>query len=107
MVETTAVFLPSDDGTGTLLIRTGGLGIDATVSVSREGDTAGVLRIPVLPDGNSNIVSLPAGNYIAYLPGKYGGDPEQQAFSINANCNTVISFSAYSYRASSGGGCGG
>lgn len=105
--ETTAViYLPSEDGTGTLLIRTGGVGNDVTISVSREDDSSGILRIPILPNGNSDIVSLPVGSYIASLPDKNGGDPEEHVFSINTDSNTVITFSAYSYRASSGGGCG-
>ena len=122
----TAVPLSAEGGTGSLLIHTGGLGNDVTVFIAREGtavlpvndlydssgnviesQTSGYIQVKILPDGNSDTVSLVSGNYIAYLPDKNGREPEQQSFTINANCNTVISFSGYSYRASSGGGCGG
>jgi hypothetical protein len=122
----TAAPLAVEGGTGSLLIHTGGLGNDVTVFIAREGtyvlpindlydsrgkvmesQTSGYIQVKILPDGNSEIVSLSPGNYIAYLPGKNGGVPEQQSFTMNADCNTVISFSGYSYRASSGGGCGG
>ena len=124
---TTAVLLTVEERTGLLQIHTGGsIGNDITVFIVRDGVnvppiadyiesyrygmadlTSGYILVRVLPDGNSDIVSLPAAGYTAYLPDKNGGVPEQQSFTINANGTTVIPFSAYSYRASSGGGCGG
>ena len=115
-----------ENGIGLLSIHTGGLGNDVSVFIAREGSnvppinnifdaygnvvegqTSGYIQVKILPDGNSEVVSLAPGNYIAYLPDKNGGQPEQQSFTINANCNTLVSFLGYSYRASSGGGCGG
>jgi len=123
---TTAVNLVDVDHPGSLSIFTnGGLGNDVYVYIAREGSSVGPLntdpyanmlgnqnpgyiQVRIFPNGESPTVSLVPGNYIAYLPAKSGGgQPEQQSFTINAYCNTVISFSAYSYRASSGGGCGG
>jgi hypothetical protein len=122
---TPAEILVDVDHPGSLSIFTnGGLGNDVTVYIAREGSSVGPLntdpyanmlgnqnpgyiQVKILPNGESATVSLVPGNYIAYLPVKSGGGlPEQQSFTINANCNTVISFAAYSYRASSGGGCG-
>lgn len=122
----TAVTLPDVDHPGSLSIYTGGgLGNDVSVFIAREGSSVppintdpsayvleknpnpGYLQVKILPNGESPTVSLVPGNYIAYLPSKSGGQPEQQSFTINANCNTVVSFLAFSYRASSGGGCGG
>jgi hypothetical protein len=126
VATTTAVPYTVEGATGSLLIHTGGVGNDVTVFIAREGtdvlpmndmydssgnvvesQTSGYIQVKILPDGNSEMVSLAPGNYIAYLPGKNGGVSEQQSFTMNADCNTVISFSGYSYRASSGGGCGG
>jgi len=126
VTATTAVPVYGEGGTGSLFIHTGGVGTGVVVYVARQGTdvlpinelydsggnvlenrTTGYIQVNILPDGNSEMVSLATGNYIAYLPGKNGGPVEQQSFTMNANCNTVISFSAYSYRASSGGGCGG
>jgi hypothetical protein len=120
-----AVTLVDVDDPGSLSILTGGgLGSEVTVFIAREGSSVGpintdpyantlgnpnpgYLQVKILPNGQSPTVSLVPGNYIAYLPPKMGGgQPEEQSFTINANSNTVISFSAYSYRASSGGGCG-
>ena len=123
---TTAVPLAVEDGIGSLSIHTGGLGNDVSVFIARqgsnvlpinnvydlygnviEGQTSGYMEVKILPDGSSETVSLAPGYYIAYLPDKNGvQQPEQQSFTINANCNTVITFSGYSYRAGSGGGCG-
>ena len=122
---TTAVTLAAEDNPGSLSILTsGGLGNDVTVFIAREGSNVqpintdpytnsvanqnpGYIQVKILPSGETPTVSLAPGNYFAYLPSKSGGQPEEQSFTINANCNTVISFSAFSYRASSGGGCGG
>jgi hypothetical protein len=122
---TTAVTLADVDHPGSLSILTsGGLGNEVSVFIAREGSSVlpintdpfanmlenpnpGYFQVKILPNGESPTVSLVPGNYIAYLPSKSGGQPEQQSFTINANCHTVISFLAYSYRASSGGGCGG
>ena len=122
---TTVVTLTAEDNPGSLTIFTsGGLGNDVSVFIAREGSNVqpintdpymnlienqnpGYIEVKILPNGETPRVSLAPGNYIAYLPSKSGGQPEQQSFTINANCNTVVSFSAYSYRASSGGGCGG
>jgi hypothetical protein len=124
---TTAVPTTVAERTGLLQIHTGGsIGNDITVFIVRDGVnvppiadyiesyrngmadlTSGYVLVRVLPDGNSDIVSLPAAGYTAYLPDKNSGVPEQQSFTINANGTTHITFSAYSYRASSGGGCGG
>ncbi len=122
----TDVLLSVEDGTGSLFIRTGGVGNDVYVFIVREGTNvlpvnnvfdpfgmvvesqiSGYVQVKILPDGCSERVSLPAGNYIAYLPDKYGGVPEQQSFTIYKDNITTISFMALSYRASSGGGCGG
>lgn len=123
-----ALDLPSDidDSPGSLLIHTGGLGGEGYVFVAREGTSvpsiesvydaagnivesqaAGYLQVKIFPNGDSAMVNLAPGSYIAYLPAKNGGDTEQKAFTINANANTVISFSGFSYRAASGGGCKG
>jgi hypothetical protein len=124
---TTAVPLAIEEGIGSLTIQTGGLGNDVNVFIARqgsnvlpinniydlygnvlEGQTSGYMEVKILPDGNSETVNLAPGNYIAYLPDKNGAlEPEQQSFTINANCHTVITFAGYSYRAGSGGGCGG
>jgi hypothetical protein len=122
---TTAVALADVDIPGSLSILTGGgLGSEVTVFIAREGSSVGPIntdpyantladqnpgyvKVKILPNGESPTVSLVPGNYIAFLPPKTGGgQPEEQIFTINANSNTVISFSAFSYRASSGGGCG-
>jgi hypothetical protein len=122
---TTAVIFAAEDNPGTLTILTGGgLGSDVIVYIAREGSNVqpintdpytnsvanqnpGYIQVKILPSGETPTVSLAPGNYFAYLPSKSGGEPEQQSFTISANCNTVITFSGYSYRASSGGGCGG
>ena len=123
---TTALPLAVGHGTGTLSIRTGSLGMPLSVFIAPEGanvplidnshdpykyvaggQNPGYIEVKVLPDGCAGSVSLAPGKYIAYLPDKNGGQPEQQSFTINANSNTVISFVAYSYRSSSGGGCRG
>ena len=124
---TTAEPLAVEDGIGSLSIQTGGLGNDVSVFIARqgsnvlpinnvydlygnvvEGQTTGYMEVKILPDGNSQTVYLAPGYYIAYLPDKNGAlEPEQQSFTINANCHTVITFSGYSYRSGSGGGCGG
>jgi hypothetical protein len=115
-----------EDYPGTLSIHTGGLGTEATVFIARDGsnvppissiyDSYGnivedwanrYIQVKILPAGDSKTVSLAPGAYTAYLPDKNGGVPEQQSFTINANSNTVITFSGFSYRAASGGGCGG
>jgi len=121
---TTAVTFSAEDNPGSLTILTGGgLGSDVTVYIAREGSNVqpintdpyantvanqnpGYIQVKMLPSGEAPTVSLAPGGYIAYLPAKSGGDPEQQSFTISANSNTVVTFSGYSYRASSGGGCG-
>jgi len=119
------VVFAAEDNPGTLTILTGGgLGTDVTVYIAREGSNVqpiitdpyantvanqnpGYIQVKILPSGETPSVSLAPGNYFAYLPSKSGsGEPEQQAFTISANSNTIITFSGYSYRASSGGGCG-
>jgi hypothetical protein len=126
VATTPAVPVYEKGGTGSLLIHTGGVGSGVVVYVARQGTdvypinelydsggnvlenrTSGYIQVNILPDGNSETVSLAPGTYSAYLPGKNGGPAEQQSFTMNADSNTVISFFAYSYRASSGGGCGG
>jgi hypothetical protein len=126
--RTPTIIVPSvlEDSPGSLLIHTGGLGGEATVFIAREGTSvqpiknvydafgdiveslaAGYLQVKIFPDGDSKRVSLAPGNYIAYLPDKNGAlEPEQQSFMVNTNQNTVITFSGYSYRSGSGGGCG-
>ncbi len=115
-----------DDYPGTLQIHTGGLGMEATVFIARDGtnvppissiyDSYGnivedwanrYIQVKILPAGDSRTVSLAPGAYPAYLPDKNGGVPEQQSFTIVANSPTIITFSGFSYRAASGGGCGG
>lgn len=127
LTKATAPPFAFEGGTGSLFIRTGGLGQGVTVYLARQGtnvlpvnnifdadgnviesQTSGYLPVGILPDGCSERVSLMPGNYIAYLPDKYGGLPEQQLFTMNDNSITTISFMGLSYRASSGGGgCGG
>jgi hypothetical protein len=98
----------AEGGSGTLFIHTGGLGEGLTAFIVPNGvQNSGELLVNILPDGCSEGVNLAPGNYIAYLPDKYGGQSEQQSFFIGPNSLTYISFSGYSYRASSGGGCGG
>jgi len=95
-----------EGGSGTLFIHTGGLGEGLTAYiVPNDNQNSGELQVNILPDGCSEGVNLAPGNYIAYLPDKYGGQSEQQSFYIGPNSLTYISFSGYSYRASSGGGC--
>lgn len=108
---------------GSLSILTGGLG-DVSVFIARGGANvrpadddisgnfaedqhSGYTRVNILPDGSSEFVSLPPGNYIAYLPDKNGGMPENQSFIINANSITTISFKGNSYRIYSGPPCWG
>ncbi len=128
-VTTSRTVIPSvlEDSPGSLLIHTGGLGGEGTVFIAREGTSvqpikdvydaygaivesqaAGYLQVKIFPAGDSQVVSLAPGNYIGYLPDKNGArEPEQQPFAINSNQNTVVTFSGYSYRSGSGGGCGG
>jgi hypothetical protein len=128
-VTTSRTVVPSvpEDSPGSILIHTGGLGSEAIVFIAREGTSvqpiknvydaygdiiesqaAGYLQVKIFPDGDSNRVSLAPGNYIGYLPDKNGAlEPEQQSFVVNTNQNTVITFTGYSYRSGSGGGCGG
>ncbi len=120
----TAAILATDDSPGSISIFTqGSLGNDVTVYIARQGSNVlpmtydqynnlivppGYIPIKILPNGESPSVSLAPGFYIAYLPDKTGiQSPEQQSFTINPNCNTVVTFSGYSYRAASGGGCSG
>lgn len=126
--RTPAIVVPSylDDSPGSLLIHTGGLGGEAMVYVAREGTSvqpiknmydaygniiesqvAGYLQVKIFPDGNSRIVTpIAPGNYIAYLPDKNAAlEPEQQSFTINPNRQTDITFSGFSYRAATAGGC--
>jgi len=120
----TAVPLSIDDSPGSLSIFTqGSLGNDVTVYIARQGSNVlpisydqyqnlvvppGYIPVKILPNGESPGVNLAPGYYIAYLPDKTGiQQPEQQSFTINPNCNTVVTFSGYSYRAASGGGCSG
>jgi hypothetical protein len=120
----TVVTLAIDDTPGSISIFTqGSIGNDVTVYIARQGSNvlplthdqyhnlvvpSGYISINILPNGESPTVSLAPGYYIAYLPDKTGiQQPEQQSFTINPNCNTVVTFSGYSYRAASGGGCGG
>jgi hypothetical protein len=126
VTTTTAVPFAVEGGTGSLFIRTGGIGEGVTVYIVRAGtdvlpiknifdssgnviesQTSGYIPVGILPDGCSERVSLTPGTYIAYLPDKYGGLPEQQFFTINDNSITTIAFMGLSYRASQGGGCGG
>jgi hypothetical protein len=97
-----------EGGPGTLFIHTGGFGEELQAYiVPNDGRNSGELQVRILPDGGSEGVSLPPGNYIAYLPDKNGGPSEQLSFFIGPESVTYVSFSGYSYRASSGGGCGG
>jgi hypothetical protein len=114
--KTTAVPVTTVAGIGSLVIVTnGGLGGEVTAYVARAGtgfdlygNSAAYTSVTIFPDGTSGSVSLEPGQYTAYLPDKLGTQqPEQQSFTINPNCNTVVQFSGYSYRAASGGGCGG
>ena len=114
--KTTVVPVTTAAGIGSMVIvTTGGLGGEVTAYVARAGtgfdlygNSAAYIPVTIFPDGTSGSVSLEPGQYTAYLPDKQGTQqPEQQSFTINPNGNTVIQFSGYSYRAASGGGCGG
>jgi hypothetical protein len=129
-IRTPAIVVPLalEESPGSLLIHTGGLGGEAMVFIAREGTSvqpiknvydaygkiiesqaAGYMKVTIFPDGNSRIVTpIAPGNYIAYLPDKNGAlEPEQKSFTINANSQTVITFSGFSYRAATSGGCSG
>ena len=114
--KTTVVPVTTAAGIGSMVIVTnGGLGGEVTAYVARAGtgfdlygNSAAYIPVTIFPDGTSGSVSLEPGKYTAYLPDKQGAQPpEQQSFTINPNGNTVVQFSGYSYRAASGGGCGG
>jgi hypothetical protein len=68
-----------------------------------EGENKGYLQVKILPDGHSEIVRLPPGNYTAYLPDWNGGEPEQQSFMITEEVITPLWFKGF---AASSGGCG-
>jgi hypothetical protein len=114
--KTTVVPVTTAAGIGSLMIVTnGGLGGEVTAYVARSGtgfdpygNSAAYKTVTIFPDGTSGMLSLEPGQYTAYLPDKNAvQQPEQQSFTINANSNTVVQFSGYSYRAASGGGCSG
>jgi hypothetical protein len=123
-VPTTAVPVIIDETPGSLSIFTnGGIGTEAVVYIARQGSNVqplsydqyqnllvspGYIPVKILPNGESPSVILAPGPYIGYLPDKTGAQqPEQQSFTINANSQTILTFSGNSYRANSGGGCGG
>jgi len=125
--DTTPALTLSDQNPGSLIIRTGGLGGSPTVYIARDGSSVapiesiydpyrnilqdqalGYIAITILPDGNSDCISLIPGRYTAYLPDKNGYQPpEKQSFTIEPDSMTTVTFAGYSYRASSSGGCGG
>lgn len=116
--------LPVEGVTGTLIIHVGSGSADGfTVYIARDvtdvppfdpaydayrevvGDqNPGYLHVRILPDGSSGIVNLMPGNYLAYLPDKNGGQPEQQSFTIYAKGMTYVTFEGHA--AGSSGGCG-
>lgn len=110
--------------TGTLLIHVGGGSADGlTAYIARngtnmppfdstydplryvvEGQNPGYLHVRILPDGNSAIVNLMPGSYLAYLPDRSGSQPEEQSFMITSKYLTYVTFTGHA--AGSSGGCG-
>lgn len=110
--------------TGTLLIHVGaGSGDGLTAYIARNGTnvppvdasfdhyrSAGehlnpdYLHVKIMPDGNSAIVNLMPGSYLAYLPDRSGGQPEERSFMINPRYLTYVTFTGHA--AGSSGGCG-
>jgi hypothetical protein len=117
--------LPVEGVTGTLIIYVGGGSADGfTVYIARDGTNVppfdpaydpyrngigdqnpGYLHVRILPDGSSGIVNLMPGTYLAYLPDRSGGQPEQQSFTMYAKDMTYVKFTGHA-AGSSGGGCG-
>jgi hypothetical protein len=92
---------------GTALISTGGLNTRVDIYVNSTDDNRTVnLPVNVTLDGRSTNILLMPGNYTAVLPDKYDNRTEEHAFLIAENSVTYVAFNGYSYRASSGGGCG-
>jgi hypothetical protein len=115
LTPTTTVSSSVETEYGSLSIHTGGFGKGVSVFIApyrapvppiyydSYGNVAGVselIRVEILPDGNSEMVWLPVGQYTAYLPNKDGKGTETHSFLISANSNTLISFEGYSYRTS-------
>jgi hypothetical protein len=91
---------------GTALIITGGLDSYAAVHINSTDNNKTVnLIVNITPDGTSSRILLEPGNYNAVLPDRYDNKTEQNNFFIGADSVTYVSFSGYSYRASSGGRC--
>jgi hypothetical protein len=117
--------LPVEGVTGTLVILVGSGSADGfTVYIAREGtdvppfDAAydpyrdvigdqnpGYLHVRILPDGSSGIINLMPGTYLAYLPDRNGGEPEQQSFTIYAKSLTYLTFVGHASGSSGGCGC--
>lgn len=58
----------------------------------------GYLAVDILANGDSELISLAPGNYLAYLPDKLSDqDMEVNYFTINSSSLTTIHFDAYSY----------
>lgn len=116
--------VPVEGVTGPLLIHVGAGSADGlTVYIARngtnmppfdssydpyrsvvEGQNPGYLHVKILPDGSSGIVDLMPGSYLAYLPDRSGGQPEEQSFMINPKYLTYVTFTGHA--AGSSGGCG-
>jgi hypothetical protein len=56
------------------------------------------------PDGRSDLIRLPTGNYTAYLPDWNSGEPEKQSFTVREDHILTIYFMGFS--AAGAGGCG-
>jgi hypothetical protein len=69
-----------------------------------EGENKGYIQVKIPPDGRSDLIRLPPGNYTAYLPDWNSGAPEQQSFTIREEVTITIHFMGFS--AAGGGGCG-
>jgi len=119
------VTLAVEGVTGTLLIHVAaGSGDGLTAYIARNGTNVppvdpsfdhyrsegdrlnpGYLHVRIRPDGNSAIVNLMPGRYLAYLPDRTGSEPEQQSFTINPGYLTYVIFVGHPV-GSAGGGCG-
>lgn len=105
---------PTPPGSFSILV-SGGLGMVAPVYVINSSlnispfyyDSYGqlvwspkALRIDLPPDGHTQNIQIEQGNYVAYLPDRAKGVPEQQTFTVLTGYNTVVIFSGQSYRIS-------
>jgi hypothetical protein len=69
-----------------------------------EGENPGYIPVIIPPDGRSDLIRLPTGNYTAYLPDWNSGEPEKQSFTVREDHILTIYFMGFS--AAGAGGCG-